>query len=109
MWISGGSKAINKYMKNFLEDSLDNISSFLCVSPDLSHVVCAFHKEFSLTTNYHKGHGENFRDWMIKHYPYEFLIHAERASGRRQDIVIMDAGPVYWNRLFNIEFFDTVI
>ena len=40
---------------------------FCRVSPDLAHMICAFHKEFSLTANYPKGHGD--RDWMIKRYP----------------------------------------
>ena len=97
VWINGVAKAVNVYMKDFLQDSLDEISSFLRVSPDLANIIRAFHKEFSLTANYPKGHGEKFRAWMIKNYPNEFLMHAERAMGNQQDLVTMGAGPIYWN------------
>ena len=54
VWINGVSKAINVFMRAFLNDSLEEISSFLRVSPDLMHVIIAYHKEFSLTANYPK-------------------------------------------------------
>ena len=69
----------------------------------------AFHKEFSLTANYQKGHGKRFKVWMMKHYPKEFLMHGERAMGNRQDLVTMGARPIYWNRVFNVEFLDEAL
>ena len=60
VWINGVAKAVNKYLTEFLQESLEKFSSFLRVSPDLAHVLRAFHKEFSLTANYPKGHGEKF-------------------------------------------------
>ena len=36
----------------------------------------------------------------------EFLLHAERASGSRQDIICMGADAVYINRPLNVEFLD---
>ena len=77
------AKAVSNFMNGFLEDSLDNISPFLLVSPDLENVICDFHKEFSLNANYPKGHGEKFRDSMIKKYTDEFIMITERASGSR--------------------------
>ena len=94
VWINGVAKAVNKYMIEFLNKSLDDISSFLRVSPDLAHAIHAFHKEFSITSNYPKGHGEQFRTWMMKRYPKEFLMHAERATGSRKDIITMGSGPI---------------
>ena len=73
VWISGVAKAINKYMTEFLNESLDDIYIFLRVSPYLDHVICEFQKEFSLTANYTKGHGEKFRTWMMKRYQKEVL------------------------------------
>ena len=61
VWINGVAKDVNKYMTEFLNKSIDDISSFLRVSPDLAHVICAIHKEFSLTANYPKGHSKQFR------------------------------------------------
>ena len=109
VWINGVAKAVNKYLTEFLQESLEEISSFLRVSPDLAHVIRAFHKEFSLTANFPKGHGEKFLEWMIKNYPKAFLVHAERATGSRQDLITMGAGPIYWNGIFNVEFLDDVL
>ena len=106
VWINGAAKAVSRFLKEYLSDSLDEISSFLRVSPDLAHIIRAYHKEFSLTSNYPKGHGELFRDWIIKNYPMEFLLHAERAAGNRQDIICMGADAVYINRPLNVEFLD---
>ena len=106
VWINGVAKAVYSFVGDMLEDSLDNISSFLRISPDLSQLIRAFHKEFSLTANYPKGHGEHFRTWMIDKHPKEFLMHAERALGNRQDLVCMGAGPIYWNRQFCVDFLD---
>ena len=96
-------------MTEFLNESLDYISSYLIVSPDLAHVIRAFHKEFSITSNYPKGHGEQFRTWMMKRYPNEFLMHAERATVSRQDIITIGSGPIYWNRKFNVKLLGDVL
>ncbi|KAL7553861.1 hypothetical protein ACHAWF_017485 [Thalassiosira exigua] len=106
VWINRMAKAVSKFMGTFLKDSLDNISSFLRVSPDLADVIRAFHKEFSLTANCPKGHGELIRSWMIKHHPMKFLIHAERAMGDRQDLICIGACPIYWSQEYCIEFLD---
>ena len=106
VWINGITEAVSGFMKEYLSDSLDEISSFLRISPDLAHIIRAYHKEFSLTSNYPKGHGELFRDWIIKHHPMEFLLHAERAAGNRMDVICMGADAVYINRPLNVEFLD---
>ena len=79
------------------------------MSPYLAHVIRAFQKEFSLTANYPNGHGEKFLEWMINNYPKTFLIHAERATGSRQYLISIGTGPIYWNRIFNVEFLDDVL
>ena len=85
--IKGAAKAVSSFLSTFLQDNLEEISSWLRVSPDLANVIYAYHKEFSLTANYPKGHGELFREWVKKNYPREYLLHAERASGGRQDTI----------------------
>ena len=72
VWINGVAKAVNKYLTEFFQKSLEEISSFLRVSPYLAHVIREFHKEFSLTGNYPKRHGEKFFEWMINNYPKAF-------------------------------------
>ena len=51
VWINGVAKDVNKYLTEFLQESLEEIFCFLRVSQDLAHVIRAFHKEFSLTAN----------------------------------------------------------
>jgi hypothetical protein len=58
VWINGVAKSVNKLMLEYLEESLEENSIFLWVSPDLAHMIHAIHKKFSLTTNYPKGYGE---------------------------------------------------
>ena len=106
MWINGMAKAVLNFMNGFLEDSLYNISPFLCVSPDLVNVIHYFYKEFSLDDNDPKEHGEKFRYLMINKYPNEFIINTERSSGNHQHIITMGAGYIYWNHILNVEFFD---
>ena len=106
VWINVIAKAVSGFMKEYLSDSLDEIKSFLHISPYLAHIIRAYHKEFGLTSNYPKGHGELFRDWIIKHHPMEFLLHAKRAAGNRMDIICMGADAVYINRPLNVEFLD---
>ena len=52
---TGAAKAVIAFLTTYLEDSPDEISIFLRVSPDLEQVIRAYHKEFSLTANYLKG------------------------------------------------------
>ena len=66
---NGASKVVSKFLTTYIEDSLEEISSLLRVNPDLAQVIRAYHKEFSLTANDPKGHGERFRAWMINKYP----------------------------------------
>ena len=40
----GAAKAVSAYLTTYLEDSLDEIISFLCLSPDLAQVIRAYHK-----------------------------------------------------------------
>jgi len=106
VWINGVAKAVSRFMNEYLKDSLDNISSFLRILPDLAHIIRAYHKEFSLTSNYPKGHGELFREWILNNYPMEFLLHAERANVNCMDVICMGANAVYNNRPLNDEFLD---
>ena len=79
VWFNGASNAVSVFITTYFEDSLEKISSFFRLSPNLAQVIRDYHKEFILTVNYLKGHGESFRVLMIKKYPDEYLMHAERA------------------------------
>ncbi|KAL7542823.1 hypothetical protein ACHAWF_007266 [Thalassiosira exigua] len=47
-------------------------------------------------------HEKLFR--MMEHHPEEFLVHAERAVGNRQDLICMGACPVFWNGEYCVDF-----
>ena len=43
-WFNGAAKEVYSFLTTYLEDSLEEISSFLHVSPDLAQVIRAYHK-----------------------------------------------------------------
>ena len=104
MWIGGTHKGVNKWAKGELENSIKHISSVWRVSSDVKDIIHLMHKEFSLTANYPKGHGQIFRDWFLEKHAGEFLFQTERTAGSRQDIVAMGSLALYWNRNVYIEF-----
>ena len=55
MWINGVAKAVSKFMNGFLEDSLDNISPFLRVSPELAMSSVLSTRSLSLIPTIQKG------------------------------------------------------
>ncbi len=60
----------------------------------------------SLATNYPKGHGELFAEWMKENYPGELLFHVESTHGSHQDIMFTAALAIAMKRSFNIDFLD---
>ena len=46
---------------------------------------------------------------MIKNDPKDFLMRAEQETDSHQYLITMGAGPIYWNRIFNVEFLDDVL
>ena len=80
VFFNGADKAVSAFLTTYLEDIINGISSFLCVSPDLKQVIQAYHKEFILAENHPKGQKERFCACIIKKYPNKYLMHIERAS-----------------------------
>ncbi len=60
------------------------------MTASIGAVIRAIDKEFSLSSNYPKGHGELFREWVCEYYPGILLLHG-----------IL---PVYMNYPYYIEF-----
>ena len=59
VWL-GGMKKTTKFLKDLLEDSLDEIDPCLRVSTGTEGILRACNKELSLCANYPKGYGELF-------------------------------------------------
>jgi hypothetical protein len=97
-------------MRGHLNNSLDEIAPELRVSPNFITFAWAFDKEFSLCTNYPKGHRGLFRQWMKANHPGELLWHVEHAaSGGRQGVASMAAFAIFWNRHYCIDFLDEIL
>ena len=104
VWINGMSKSVSKFLNEYLEDSLEEISSILRVNPDLSTVIRAYDKCFSCNCNYAKGDGEEFLQFMHDNYSDEYLYSVTRSAGSRQDLICMGSIAIYMNRNYNVEF-----
>ena len=72
----------------------------------ISAVIRAVDKEFSLSANYPKGHGELFRTWMQENHAGELLLHVERAKGSRQDLCTEGCMAIIMNWPYYLEFLD---
>jgi hypothetical protein len=92
-----------------LRSSLDEIDPQLRVTVSISTVIRAIDKEFSLSSNYPKGHGELFREWVPEYYPGILLLHVECAAGSRQELCTEGSLPVYMNYPYYVEFLDSAL
>lgn len=106
VWFGNMEKALTKTLNAILRSDLDLIDPKLRVTASISAIIRAIDKEFSLSANYPKGHGELFREWMRENYPGELLLHVERASGSRQDLCTEGSMAILMNYPFYVEFLD---
>ena len=106
VWFGGVKKALTSRLNEILRDSADEIDPKLRVSASISAVIRAVNKEFSLSANYPKGHGELFREWMKSNHSGELLLHVERAKGSRQDLCTEGCMAIVMNWPYYIEFLD---
>ena len=106
IWIKAVHKRVTYHLSGKLKESMAEIASIFRVSVDLKAIIVSLHKEFSLDTNYPKGHGTIFCKWFRENHSGEFLFHTERSKGTRQDIVAMGLLAIFWNRGACIKFLD---
>ena len=109
VWIGNMEKALTSELNNILRASLDEIDPTLRVSSSISAIIRATDKEFSLSANYPKGHGDLFAEWMRKRYPGALLLHVERAAGSRQDLCTEGCLPIIMNYPYYLEFLDWML
>jgi hypothetical protein len=107
LWVGGMEKKLTVSLNILLRSSLDTINPKLCVTASILAIIRAVNKEFSLSTNYSKGRGELFLEWMRANHPGELLLHGERAAGSRQDLCTEGCMVIYMNYPYYIKFLDT--
>ena len=86
VWFGNMEIFFAKQLNSLLRSDLDKIDPRLRVTASVSALIRAIDKEFILSSNYPKGHGELFLEWMQEKHPSALLLHVERASGSRQDL-----------------------
>ena len=59
-----------------------------------------------MSSDYPKGHGELFIEWMREKHPGALLLHVERASGSRQDLCTEGSMAILMNYPYYVEFLD---
>ena len=106
VWFGRVTNSITNSLKVKLKDDLDQIDFRLRVIPDMALVLRASDKEFSLCANYPKGHGDMFREWIVRTHPRVLLFHVVSTDGGRQDMACEGAGAFYMNRPYWAEFLD---
>ena len=109
VWFGAMEKKLTKKLNEMLRADIDEIDPKLRVTASISAIIRAVDKEFSLSANYPKGHGEMFLEWMRANHPGELLLHVERASGSRQDLCTEGCLPIIMNYPYYIEFLDTML
>ena len=109
VWFGNVDKALSTHLNAHLRSSLDEIDPQLRVTASISAVIRAIDKEFSLLSNYPKGHGEMFHEWVREYYLGILLLHVERAASSRQDLCTKGSLPVYMNYPNYIEFLDSAL
>ena len=107
--LDGISDEMSKYLKNMLAANNVVLEGSLHVHMDIPSLNHAAHKHFSLTCNYPKGKGDQFKSRMEKNHPGAPLVHVVNGKGSRQDICI-DAAPCFhMNHPYWAEFLDELI
>ena len=64
IWFGNMEKKLTKKLNAMLRSDLDEIDPRFRVTMSVSALLCAVDKEFSLSSNYLKGHDELFLEWM---------------------------------------------
>ena len=106
IWWKWLEVSLSKYLRDALQGSLKEIDPSLRVSTNISDIIRAVDKEFSLPANYPKGHGKAFLHWLRKYHPGAILLPTERATGARHDLNVEGAGAIYYNAHLCIQFLD---
>ncbi len=105
-----GVHATNDEAESVLGGITSNIRKYGRINlSSASAVIRAIKKEFSLSANYPKGHGELFLEWIHEHYSGVLLLHVERATGSCQDLCTKGCLAIYMNYKYYVEFLDEML
>ena len=100
---------VSSYLKQELESDVLEIDGELIISTNIEGLVRAVDKEFFLTANYPKGKGDQFKNWIVKHYPGSLFLNVNKLSGGRYDVCFESVGSIYMNRIHYVEYLDEAL
>ena len=106
VWFGNMEKKLTTQLNCILRPSLAEIDPMLRVLASISALIREIDKEFSVSSNYLKGHGELFLEWMQAHHPGELLLHVERVSGLVQDMCTEGSMVILMNYPYCVDFLD---
>jgi hypothetical protein len=96
VWFGHISNYLERKLEEHLCEELKLIPNHLHVTCSLSEIVIQVDKEYNLTANYPKGHGDDFNDWLCRYHPLLQRLPTVRVCGdNRQDSDFEGSLPVY--------------
>ena len=96
-------------LKDELQVTLADFSSYDRMSVDVSDLIRAVYKEFHAGGAYAKGKQREFLAWAKKTFPASMFMAFERAAGNRQDLAFEGAVPILVNRKLALEFLKQLV
>ena len=107
--LDGASNEMSKHLKNTLVANNVVLKGGLRVHMDIPSLNHAAHKYFSLTCDYLKGKGNQFKSCMEKNHPGVLLVYVMNGKGSRQDVCVNAAPCFCMNYPCWVEFLDKLI
>ena len=97
-------------MAELLEEDLEDIHYSLSATTDIGNLPPVIEKYFGGTTNYAKGNGSMFMDYMCRYHPTAYSYPVSQSCGEsRQDIGVEGEVAVLINILHYLEFLILII
>lgn len=106
VWIKSVTICLSTFLNKLLTADLTDIDWQLGGMTMINRILCTLDKEFSLPTNYPKGHGAMFKHWLLKYHLGALLVLVQCTAGSKQDFATESTAALYWNRIYYIEFLD---
>ena len=96
IWFEDISNYLGCILEKHMHEDLKLIPNHLCVTCCLSETLIQIDKEYKLTANHPKGHGDDFSGWLCRYHPLlRRLPTVHACGGNQQDSDFEESLPVY--------------
>ena len=107
--VKGMTTAATDFLKDSLEDSLSQFSSYDRMSVDCNDLIYSCWKELHPGGAYAKGKGRESKAWREKVYPSAMFIPIYNAHGGRQDAAFDGSHSLFVNWDINTDFLNGLV